>query len=179
MKTMGCFLAAAAVLLGSCGDKSETNKPEWRIGGTYQVIDYFCGDVDETAASAELMARITPPNTFELAFSDDGLSMEVRIVGESCTWTAQLDDTYTSATAFHYAGKGTYACLPSAVDCHDFMILTNALDICGDANSEADYVSHTPVPTIGETMEMTWVNDTWCSEHGYAGRARWRLTRVE
>lgn len=174
--------ALAAVLVGTsgsdCGGKSEVNREEWRIRGTYRVTEYLCG-LEPVTGTAELALRITPPNTYEWAFTADGLAIDIRIAGEACTWGGRYDLTYTSSTTVSGRGGGTYACTPSDTACHAYILLTNRYDVCGQANSESSGMRHTAVPELGGTLDIAFLEDTWCRDNAYTGNFTFRAERIE
>lgn len=182
MRNLRSVAALVAVLVGAsgsdCGGKSEVNRDEWRIRGSYRVTAYLCGQ-EPVTGPAELAMRITPPNAYEWSFGADGLASEIRIVGESCTWGGRYDLTYTSATDVFGRGGGTYACTPSGAACHAYVLLTNRFDVCGQPNSEASSMRHTAVPDPGGTLDLIFLDDTWCRDNGYSGNVTMRFERTD
>jgi len=178
MRNLKALAAVAAALLAACGGSSEVNKEEWRIRGTYRVTAYLCG-LEPVGGPAEMAARIAPPNSYEWIFGADGLSSEIRIIGEACTWGGRYDLTYTSATDLSGRGDGTYLCTPSASACHAFILLTNRFDICGLANGESSSMSHTAVPEVGGTLDLSFQDDRWCQDSGYSGNITFRFERID
>jgi hypothetical protein len=175
----GAVLVVTLLGVGGCDDDpKEVNLEAWRIRGTYRVTGYLCGETPVTGPGWAAW-RITAPNHYDWVFSDDGLQMEIRIVGESCTWAGSYDVTYTSATDYRGKGRGIFPCTPSNAACHDFVVLTNGVDICGQTNTDQGPMTHTAVPEVGATMDITFLDDSWCADHGYAGQMTFRFERIE
>jgi hypothetical protein len=183
MRVLKVALIAASALSWGCGGGGnvELNKEEWRIRGTYRVTDYLCG-TESVTLDPPMQARITPPNAYEWVYSADGLRMDIRIIGQSCTWGGSYEITYTSATEFAGRGFGVYECNPSSAACHDFMMISNGGDVCEVSNTEGSRGErnlHSAVPAVGGTLDVTFLSDSWCASKGKAGIATFRFTRVQ
>jgi len=171
-------LVAAALLLSACGSHHHEVDEAWKLKGPYDVTAVTCNGEPGTGPDW-FEARITSGNTYSFEFSQDGMSLDAWIIGSSCTWGAHYVLGYSSATTFVATGSGTYSCTPSRAACDTFIVLTDGADVCGESNSEKDILDHTAVPAVGDTMDLTFPKDTWCSGHGHSDPMTFTLTRAE